>query len=179
MKKGIGKGKRRVPKGKGVRTNKSRNPAVKKSRTRDDEERKPFIISYVLIIVIIVVLAAVGWYLLKVGTPDGDGSGIDRSIKFPRDEGAHDETHEFWRVVFHLESSGSERFGISCKYTKYSESFGGGSVRQILITDESNVTGKDYNIKRDMGDITAGEGRMDIFYDSGFDEEDVWYEDEM
>jgi hypothetical protein len=68
----------------------------------ENGKKRPLVMILAIIVVIIVIIAAISWFLFDTYISDGNGNGVDRTIKYPRDEGPHDEPYEFWRAVFLL-----------------------------------------------------------------------------
>lgn len=154
----------------------SKGSSDTKNREKSEEDRTRLKKRLAAVIVaVILIVAVLLMYFFHETLFDGEDDGIDRSIEFPRDEGSHDETHEFWRVAFLLSSDQGDRFGVAATYTKYSEAFGGQNERLLLITDEGNVSGETFYSKRYFGNLTAEEGRLNLSYEEpGGLDRDSW-----
>ncbi len=103
--------------------------------------------------------------------PNGN---YDLTLKFPRDEGAHEQMSEVWTFSGFLESTSGHSFGYQVSY------FNSG-IREVAFTDQNNATGKKYYSSRNFPDdvrdpslnIEVSNESLELAYQNGL-VKDVW-----
>lgn len=120
---------------------------LQKKAGTDSEASKIFdsphnIKTKVIIVVLIIITGAIGGWLLigEINEGPGNTQFIDRTVRFPDDEGKHNESTESWTVYLHLETESGDELGIYVNYVFNSQ----GGTRTTRITDENSVTGQTY-----------------------------------
>lgn len=132
-----------------------------KKKTERLERRRTF---FVVVIVVTLILASVLVALLFLSGPDdgSNGNGPPQfEIIFPRDEGRHNESLEFWKVDFLLENGLGDEFSINVDYYIHEI---GSPERVVTLTDEGNISGKDFYSKRDDGSLTIGYEKLNLSF---------------
>ncbi|MFO7991293.1 MAG: lipocalin-like domain-containing protein [Thermoplasmata archaeon] len=134
------------------------------------EEEKSSINKEVLLtlfIAVVILLAAVLAYFYWPEPESEDGTPtIDRSVKFPQDEGLHDEHFEVWEFFLQLETPDGKQVKVLSICEKYKDLENPRVGYQFL--DMQEITGeKDFIEYTREGSVSGKEGELDMEYSSG------------
>ena len=107
----------------------------KKEAQKDITENKKSKLNIIVTIIIIAMLLMTYFMVFETGD---DLPSIDRTIKFPRDEGSHDdEKTEYWTFTGYFESTDGDAFHYLVRYWQTGK-------REVYFTDINNITGQIY-----------------------------------
>lgn len=121
----------------------------------------------VLSITAMMIIAAVALYYYWPEDSNGDDSpSIDRSVKFPKDEGLHHDYFEIWEFFSNLETRSGDEIKLLSRCANYTNSEDAHIGYEFI--DMNNVTGEgDHVIFTEEGAMEGTVGDMDMEYTGG------------
>ncbi len=142
-----------------------------KSKQKEEERaRKRKVLTAVFIVIALVFASFLASLYFTQPTSDGDITPPKFEILFPRDEGQHNDSYEFWKVDFLLQNQGGDRFAINVDYVIYET---GEQKRFASLTDEGNISGKEFYAAEHDGTLRIGFQKLNLTFESDF-ETDNW-----
>ncbi|MFW6142246.1 MAG: hypothetical protein ACOC53_06780, partial [Candidatus Saliniplasma sp.] len=117
----------------------------------------------VVLIAALIISTAIIYYSLPEDTDDDDLNGVDRTVKFPEDEGVHDEPFESWEISLSLDSgnAGNENYKILIRVVE--SDFQEDTRLEFMLVDEDEVSGERYySHKTTEGQLSAESDTMDM-----------------
>lgn len=145
---------------------KTRKPLSKRRKMEEGlRQRKA---TLVLGIVVLLVFASI---LVVVLHYPGSTRESDRGetpyfeIAFPRDEGRHNDSLEFWKIDFLLQNELGEEFSINVDYYLHEI---GSPERVASFTDEGNISGTEFTFNVHEGSLSVGFEKLNLSFVSPF-----------
>jgi predicted secreted hydrolase len=130
-----------------------------KGREKDNKGVKPLIVVMIAAVLILVPIAVI----LTSNEPDDNGEEPKFEIVFPRDEGKHNDSEEFWKVDFLIQNQLGDRFAINVDYYLHED---GTHQRVVTVTDEGNISGEEFFIRVYSGTLGVGYEKLNLTFDS-------------
>ncbi|MGM0405495.1 MAG: lipocalin-like domain-containing protein [Thermoplasmatota archaeon] len=122
------------------------------------EKKKEIVI--VLLVAVLIISTAVFFYSRSSDSEDNGLNGVDRTVRFPEDEGQHNEPFESWELSLSLDS---ENGNYKLFMRVVEADFQDGSRIEYMLVDEDEVSGERYYThKTTEGALTAETDMMDM-----------------
>ncbi|MCK4445086.1 MAG: hypothetical protein KAW09_11120 [Thermoplasmata archaeon] len=116
-----------------------------------------------VILAAVLVLVPLAVVLTSNVEDNGENGPPPFEITFPRDEGQHDDSEEFWKLDLSLQNQGGDRFAINVDYYLHET---GLPERVVTVTDEGNVYGDEFFLGIHEGSLQVGTEGLDLSFDS-------------
>ncbi len=143
-------------------------PVRRPSEKGDDEPKGRRVILAIMIVAAMILVPIA--LLLSSQQQNETPPEPEFEIVFPRDEGEHNESLEFWKVDFLLKDSLGNHFDFNIDYYIYET---GPQERVFTFTDQGNVSGRDFFARVHQGTLSVGYEKLDLSFDSSFGT-DTW-----
>ncbi|UCD92215.1 MAG: hypothetical protein JSV43_08360 [Methanobacteriota archaeon] len=141
---------------------------LKKKEEERARKRKALVAAFI-VIALVFASALAGLYLTQPG-PDDQITPPKFEIEFPRDEGQHNDSYEFWKVDFLLQNLGGDKFAVNVDYAIYEN---GDQKRFASLTDEGNISGQEFYAAEHDGSLMIGYEKLNLTFVSPY-ETDTW-----
>lgn len=139
------------------------------------EKKKEIII--VLLVAVLIISTAVIFYSRSSDPEDNGLNGVDRTVRFPEDEGRHNEPFESWEVSLSLDSeNGNYKLFMRVVEADFQE----GTRLEYMLVDEDEVSGERYYThKTNEGSLSAEMDMMDMNFWDDVTETSLYSTDEF
>lgn len=147
-----------------------------KSKKMEEESSSKRKAVAVVLVAVCLVLASAVVSLLLIQPNGNDGVTPPHfEIIFPKDEGQHNDSYEFWKVDFLVENQLGNQFAINVDYAIYET---GEQKRFASLTDESNISGQEFYGLYHDGTLGIGFEKLNLTFESDFGS-DTWTGDDV
>ncbi len=134
---------------------------IRKPPRKKEEKTSGVKVIIVILIAAALVLVPITLLLSSEETSNNGPEPPPFEISFPRDEGQHNESLEFWKVDFSLKNQASNRFDINVDYYLHET---GDQERVVSITDEGNISGREFFYRAHNGTLGIGFQKLNLSF---------------
>jgi predicted secreted hydrolase len=130
-----------------------------KSQEKDNRGIKILLAVIVAVVMVLVPLTV----LLSTDESENDGDEPTFEIVFPKDEGQHNDSEEFWKVDLLLQNQIGNRFAINVDYYLHEA---GPQQKVVTVTDEGGISGDEFFTRVYDGSLGIGYEKLNLSFES-------------
>jgi predicted secreted hydrolase len=135
-------------------------PRRPSQKSKDEPRGSRVIVAMIVVVILILVPLA-----LLLSSQDSSDTPPEPEFKitFPRDEGQHNESTEFWKVDFLLKDQVGNKFDFNIDYYLHET---GQQERIVTVTDAGNISGREFFVRAYEGSLGIGYEKLNLTFDS-------------